>query len=129
MKIRYSSPEVGSRLSCLPTKTLPVSEPGGRGGGSTATVPIFEAAGQETGLRVPLPSWASVQAASPSAAAGLSPIPSGRVVRAVRTLAWAIGSGGSKGTVTSTVAPAGESVLSVPGVTAIPGLNGTSPQP
>ena len=51
------------------------------------------------------------------------------MVRAVRTLEWAIGSSGSKGTVTSTVAPAGESVLSVPGVTAIPGLNGTSAQP
>ena len=61
MKIRYSLPDSGSRLSCLPTKTSPVSEPGGSGGVSIATVPILEAGGQLTGFLVPLPSWALVQ--------------------------------------------------------------------
>src|SRR5215213_8472667 len=128
-KMRYSWPEVGSRLSCLPRKTSPVSEPGGSGGVSIATVPSLEAAGQETGFLVPLPSWASAQERRPCAAAGLRPMPSGRVVRAVRTLELAIGCNGSNGTVASTVAPAGESVRSVPGLTPIPGLNGTSWQP
>ena len=56
---------------------MPVSEPAGSGGVSIVAVPIFDFAGQETALRVPLPSWASSQKTRPSAADGLSPMPSG----------------------------------------------------
>ncbi len=58
---------------------MPASESGGSGGVWIETVPIFEASGQATGLRVPLPNWASVQAARPLAAAGLRPMPGGSV--------------------------------------------------
>ena len=95
----------------------------------TETVPIFDAGGQATGARVPLPSWASVQATRPLAADGLSPMPRGRLVRAVLMSELASGWAGSKGSVTSTVVPSGESVWSVPGVTPIPGLKGTRLQP
>src|SRR3954452_20618212 len=124
MKIRYSLPERGSRLSCLPTYTGPSSwlPASGSGGDSIFTVPIREAAGQPTGLAVPLPNWASVQVARPVAAAGLIPIPCGRVTAAalVLELSWLVPPL-MWGTAIATVAGAGELTAPVPGSAAAVG--------
>src|SRR4051812_35369552 len=130
MKIRYSLPESGSRLSCRPTKTGPSSWllASGSGGDSIFTVPICERAGQLTGLRLPLPNCPSVQVCRPLgpeallAAAGLIPIPVGRVTVAflVLELSWPVALFRC-GTAIATEAPAGELTLPVPGLVATVG--------
>ncbi len=109
---------------------MPFSVPAGSGGVSTSTVPIFEPAGQATGLRVPLPNSASVQDCRPLAADGFSPIPSGSVTSALRR--WdslCVSPPVMNGSVVSIVGVAGESTWVVPGATLSPGSNGTVAQP
>ena len=97
------------------------------GGDSIVARPTIDSGGQATGFSVPLPNSASVQVFSPLAAEGLRPIPFGSVT--VACLVWELSCSSSSapksgirwGTVTSTEAPAGESVWSVPGSTATSG--------
>ena len=97
-KIRYSSPEVGIAAELLAEEDVAGERAGGSGGVWIATVPIFEPAGQETGCRLPLLNWSSLQNLSWSALAGLRPMPSGSETRAVFTFELAIGGTALKGT-------------------------------
>ncbi len=123
---------------------MPGSEPAGSTGVSIETVPILEAAGHPIGggwtpagsvvrlrspIALPLPNCASVQNFSLFAAAGFRPMPFGRLTSARLTFDWPIAAEAWNGTVAVTVGPVGESVWLVPGVTEMPGLKGTSPQP
>ena len=95
------------------------------GGVSTETVPIFDAAGQATGAREPLPNWASVHASRPFAADGLSPMPAGRVTSARRVCEVSCVEPPTMcGSSTVVTAPEGESVCAVSGSTASDGSKG-----
>src|SRR4051794_41505779 len=90
------------------------------------TVPTFDAAGQATGLPVPMPNCASVQPTRPVAAAGLSVSPGGSVTTASLTCALSRPSGFSGcGTCRLTAGPTGLSCCVVSGVTAMDGEDGT----
>src|SRR4051812_45190218 len=94
------------------------------------TVPTFDAAGQATGLPVPMPNCASVQPTRPVAAAGLSVSPGGSVTTASLTCALSRPSGFSGcGTCRLTDGPTGLSCCVVSGVTPIDGAKGTWLQP
>ena len=119
----------GRDSSCRPTYTFHASESGGNGGVWIVTVPTFEATGQATGLRVPLPNCASVQATRPSAAEGSRPIPAGRVTCASLTLDLAtFAPPEMNGTSTLTAAPEGESVCVVWGSTSAKSRRGRRPR-
>src|SRR5215213_811383 len=108
---------------------LPNSESSGNEGVCTSVVPIFAAAGQAIVLFVPLPNWASVQATSVFAAAGLMLVPSGRTSLAVFRYELAIGAFGSNGIRTSTEVASGVSTNSPAGTADTVGLKGTFSQP
>src|SRR4051794_5488511 len=94
------------------------------------TVPTFDAAGQATGLPVPMPNCASVHPTRPVAAAGLSVSPGGSVTTASLTCALSRPSGFSGcGTCRLTDGPTGLSCCVVSGVTPIDGAKGTWLQP
>ena len=95
---------------------------------SILTVPIFEPAGQATGLVVWMPICSGVHASSPCAAEGLSVIPSGSVTTAVFSCAESISfEFGACGTSSSVVMPSGRSDWLVCGFSRNAGSNATSP--
>ena len=126
MKIRYSSPEAGSVLSCLPMKTGPSRFPSGSAAEAIVAVPIRDSAGQPIGAVEWRTNWLSSQVfrlLTAAAAEGLIPIPAGSVSEAAWVVesSWPVGCW-MCGTVTVTSAAAGAFVSAVPGATAMLGV-------
>src|ERR1044072_1361687 len=93
-------------------------------------LPSFEAAGHWGSAVFPTPNWASVQPASPSAAAGLIEVPSGSVTTAFFRFDSVIPVGfWGWGRSTSTDIEVGESELCEPDWTLTEGSKGTALQP
>src|ERR1035437_1351918 len=126
----YGGPVMAPPPAGPPRYMSPCSEPSGRPGTLSVTVPSLDPAGQLIGFFVPIPISSGVHASSPLAAEVFRVMPGGSTTDAVLTCEESVSVAPRWcGRISSAVSPSVASGALLPCDSAKPGANGTLPSP